>query len=57
MYIGALNSSQLFVNQKFVDAWRETDVSQRLREHPWDFDLHFVPFKIGGHEYEFFDDE
>lgn len=57
MYIGALHGSQLFVNQEFVDAWRETDVSRRLREHPWEIDLHFVPYTLREHRYEFFDDQ
>lgn len=57
MHIGALRSG-LFFNQKFVEAWRETDVSRRLREEPWEFDIHFEPFKIMyGHKYDFFDDK
>ena len=56
MCLGALHQSHLFVNEKFLHAWRETAVSQRLRGHPWEFDLHFEPFALRGHDYKFFDD-
>ena len=56
MCIGALDRSHVLVNEQFVRAWRATDVSQRLREHPWEFDLHFDPLTLPGHDYKFFDD-
>jgi len=43
-------------NELFVESWRNTEVSQTLREHPWEYDLHFEPIKMGGHHLRFFDE-